>query len=464
MEGHGTDLTAIALVTTVAVLCGLALTRLKQPAIVGYILAGIALGPTGLKLVETSENVMVLAELGVILLLFLIGMELSVKAFTTVLRVAIACALLQILLSLAVTFAFAAIAGWSTGQALVFGFIVALSSTAVAIKMLDDIGELRTATGRVTVGVLIAQDIAVVPMIVLVGNLGGEGLNWSVVQKIFIAVGTLALILSFLARRQRLVLPTHAWLRGKADLIPLAALAFCFTAATLTGVLGLSAAYGAFLAGLVIGNSTDRKATIHATHPIQSVLLVVFFLSIGLLIDLRFIADNLATVVAFVTAALAIKTAINVGALRLLGEPWERAFPAGVVMSQIGEFSFVVAAAGLAAGAVDAEGHRLAIAVIALSLLLSPLWLVTLRRFHAIAEDGVTSLREALGRTFAGELGAVGRGMGVFERLGAALALWLGLSRRPRPLLLLAPPRPPAPANEATGGPGQPAPVSRRRA
>ena len=422
MEAHANDLTSMALVTTVAVLCGLLFTRLRQPAIVGYILAGVLLGPTGFRLVQNSENVTSLAELGVLMLLFLIGMELSLRHFKSVLAVASCCALLQIAFSLAITTALAQLLDWPWQQAVVLGFVVALSSTAVAIKMLEDINELRSPVGRITVGVLIAQDLAIVPMLVLIHGMGDEGtLGFDVVAKLVLASCFLVLLIWFLSRRQKIVLPTRRWMRGKLDLVPLAALAFCFSAATVSGLLGLSAAYGAFLAGLVIGQSTDRAVTIRATRPIQSVLLVVFFLSIGLLIDRNYIWENIGTVLTILGAAVFLKTAINVGALRLLREPWERAFPAGVIMGQIGEFSFVLAAAGVGVGAIDKEGYRLAISVIALSLLISPLWLITTRRFMAIASGGVTNIQSTLAETFKEEVSAYTMAMSLARRSGAAV-------------------------------------------
>ncbi len=428
MEAHANDLTSMALVTSVAVLCGLLFTRLRQPAIVGYILAGVLLGPTGFRLVSNSENVTSLAELGVLMLLFLIGMELSLRHFKSVLFVASCCALLQIGLSLAITAALARFFDWPWQQAVVLGFVVALSSTAVAIKMLEDINELRSPVGRITVGVLIAQDLAIVPMLVLIYGMGGEGgLGVDIVLKLVLASSVLVLLIWFLSRGQKIVLPTRRWMRGKLDLVPLAALAFCFSAATVSGLLGLSEAYGAFLAGLVIGQSTDRAATIRATRPIQSVLLVVFFLSIGLLIDRHYILDNLGIVLTILVSAVFLKTAINVGVLRLLREPWERAFPAGVIMGQIGEFSFVLAAAGVSVGAIDKEGYRLAISVIALSLLISPLWLITARRFMSIAAGGVTNIQSALAETFKEEVTAYEMAMSLARRSGAAV--WHGASK-----------------------------------
>jgi K+:H+ antiporter len=423
MDQQITDLTGIAVVASVAVIRGLASIRLHQPAIVGYILAGVLLGPSGLALIRRSEDVITLAELGVLMLLFLIAMELSIRAFVTVLRTALLCALLQLALALALTFLLALFMNWPVKTAVLLGFIVSLSSTAVAIKMLEDIGELRTHIGRITVGVLIAQDLAVVPMLIVAGAMAGEGhFTYIVAIKVAASIALLAALIWYLSRRQRVGLPIQRLMRGKTDVIPLAALAFCFAAAAVSGSIGLSAAYGAFLAGLLIGNSTVRAVALRATLPIQSVLMVVFFLSIGLLLDLRYVWQELPTVLALLVAVVAVKTVSNVACLRLLGESWERAFPAGLVMGQIGEFSFVLAAIGAGGGLLSPDDYRLAIAIIALSLLASPLWLISVRRFHHVAAGGILSVRGALREVYGTEISTVAR-IGAFLRHVSAVLL-----------------------------------------
>jgi monovalent cation:H+ antiporter-2, CPA2 family len=162
-------------------------------------------------------------------------------------------------------------------------------------------------------------------------------------------------------------------------------MAFCFTWATLSGVLGLSTAYGAFLAGLVIGNSNVRAILHKASEPIQTILLMVFFLSIGLLIDLSYIAANWRQVLMVLAVVTLLKTIVNVFILHWLGEPWHRAFHSGVVMGQMGEFSFILVAVGLSANVISQDGYRLMISVIALSLLISPMWLAIARRLHDAA-------------------------------------------------------------------------------
>ncbi len=436
MDDHIADLTGIAVIATVAVSLGFVLMRLKQPPVVGYILTGVVLGPTGAGLVTSSGAITLLAELGVIMLLFLIGMELSIRVFTGVAAVSAMVAAGQVVVALMVSAAFGFLLGWPLQQMVALGFIVAISSTAVAVQMLEDVGELRTAMGRTTIGVLIAQDIAVVPMMVVIDSFGGHGSPWWVAAKLVAAAVLIVAFVRFLGTRPgKLRLPFSNTIAGRVDLVALASLAFCFAAATVTSLAGLSAAFGAFLAGLVIAGSTLRAEAIAATHPIQSVLIVVFFLSIGLLIDLHFIVANLATVVLFVLAVLAIKSAVNVALLKTIGQTWKVAFPAGLMMAQIGEFSFVLAAASFANGAVDADAYRLAIAVIAISLLVSPVWMVSVRRFLRVAEDGIHDFRGALSEVYAGEIEEFERGRRAVGRVVVftarqSRALWIVIQRR----------------------------------
>ena len=394
---HEAGLIAISVIGLAALLCGMVMTWLRQPAIVGYILAGVILGPSVLGLVAERENIRLLAEIGVLLLLFLIGMELSLKSFLRVWKVALGCMLLQLAGALGFNFLLGYFLNWNPIAAMVGGFVMALSSTAVAIKILEDIGELDSDSGRLTVAVLIAQDLAVVPMLLIISNLGGEtAFGWTGVAQVGFAVVFLVGFLAALAKYGTVRLPFIEHLAGHADLRALAALALCLGAATASGLLGLSPAYGAFLAGVLIGNSSVSEPMERATQPIQSLLMMVFFLSIGLLIDLGFIWENIGAVALWLLVVTLFKTILNIGILRALGTPWNQAFLAGTVMGQIGEFSFVIAAAAFTAGLITPEGQRMAVAIIALSLVVSPLWQVMARRIDDAAAVGITSFREIL--------------------------------------------------------------------
>lgn len=397
------DITQVALVTTAALLCGVALLRLRQPAIVGYILAGLALGPTGLGLIANTETVQALAELGVVLLVFILGMELDLHTFRAVFRTALLCVALQTALGVATMIALAWLAGHDMAAGIVFGCAVALSSTAVTIKMLENLGELRTAVGQITIGVLIAQDLAFVPMLLVIQTLGGGGIELGALVQILLAVAVLIGLIVLLSRQRRIELPLTRFLRSQSDLAAVGTMAFCFLLASLAGLAGLSPALGAFLAGLVLGNSTMRRHALRTALPVENLLLMVFFLSVGLLIDLDYVIAKFWLVLGLVLLVILGRTVMNVAVLRLLGEPWERAFPGGLFLSPMGEFSFVLVAAGVASGVVWPNGYKLAITVIALSLILSPLWLGMARRFHALAVENITSWRALPAVVYGGE-------------------------------------------------------------
>ncbi|MEM9107920.1 MAG: cation:proton antiporter [Pseudomonadota bacterium] len=414
---HGAGLSDIAFVAAIAVIMGLGLIRLRQPPLVGFILAGIALGPTGAGIIANSENVNLLAELGVLILLFFIGMEISLRAFVLTLRQAVLVAGGQIVAALAVAILIGLGLGIGIAESVILGFIIAISSTVVAMKMLDDMGVLRGEEGRVAIGVLIAQDIAVVPMLIFVSSFGSEQLNvWEIAVKVVIAVGLLGGLLWWLGQRGKLRVPFTEQIEDNVEILALGSLALCFSAAAISGVAGLSPVYGAFIAGILIGNSTLRTRVIPVVEPIQSVLLVVFFLSIGLLMDLNFIWDNLLLVIAASIAVIVAKSALNILLLRLTGSNEQTALVAGLSMAQIGEFSFVLAAAGLTVAALSPDTYRLAIAVTAISLLISPLWANVARRVERVATAGLTSYREALIEAYATELGEVQRGRQAVDR------------------------------------------------
>jgi len=395
----------------VAVLLGLGLIRLKQPPLVGFILAGIVLGPTGLGLVTSSEDVNLLAEMGVLILLFFIGMELSLRAFVLTLRQALLVAGGQIVAALAVAILIGMGLGIGLAESIILGFIIALSSTVVAMKMLDDMGVLRGEEGRVAVGVLIAQDLAVVPMLVIVVGFGGGGIDiGATALRVVLAVALLAGLLWWLGKRGKLRVPFAEQIENNVEILALGSLAVCFSAAAISGLAGLSPVYGAFVAGILIGNSTLRSRVIPVIEPIQSVLLVVFFLSIGLLMDLRFIWDNVWLVVAACVIVVVAKSVLNIALLRITGSSPQTALVAGLSMAQIGEFSFVLAAAGLTAGALSGDAYRLAIAVTAITLLISPLWAGMMWRVESVASAGLTTYRTALLEAYAAEIEEVRRG------------------------------------------------------
>jgi monovalent cation:H+ antiporter-2, CPA2 family len=462
MEEH-LDLAPIALLLIGTVLGGLLLAGLRQPPLVGYIIAGAVFGPSGLALITDRTIIDTFAELGVLVLLFVVGTHLSLRAFKNIYRTAVGAALIQIGVSVSLMLLLAELFGWQYQRAIFYGFVLALSSTAVGIKILEDIGELRTETGRCAVGVLIAQDLAVVPMlIIIVGLSSEEGVDvGALLFKLAVAVAALAALIWWLSRRQRAHLPFRNLLVRYADLAPVAALALCVIGAAVSNALELSASLGAFLAGLYVGNTTERALMVRAMEPIQSLLVMMFFLSIGLLVDLKFVSTHLGTVLLLIGFVFLLNSVINVLALRTVGEGWRVAFLAGFALAQIGEFAFVLSQTAVSNRLIGEEAQRVVVAVIAMTMIMSPLWLELARRLHALRaapSEGLASLLARMwrdeGRLFRVRSGrAVRRGTRIVQSLSNGLDRALRSARQDsgeRPIAE------PAPVAERPAEPGPP--------
>lgn len=443
MEG-AFHLTGITIVVLAAMICGMLMTAIRQPPIVGYIVAGVILGPSGFELVRDREQVTVLAELGVLMLLYFVGMELSLRSFRRMWRLAVLTTLIQIGVSTGAMLALMRFVDWPVEQAVLFGFVIALSSTAVAIRMLEDIGQLRTRAGRITVGVLIAQDLAVAPMLLIIGSMSGGEFSYWLIVKVVASVAILTGAILLLSRRRKINLFFASLLTSKPDLAPLMALCLCFTFAAASGLVGLSPPFGAFLAGLLVGSSAQRQTVYEMAKPIESVLMMAFFLSIGLLIDIPFLWENIGVVVLLWLFITVFKTALNTGVLHMLGERWTVAFLSSAVLAQIGEFSFVLGGAAVSHWIIGTDIHRLIVAVTVLSLISSPLYLATARRMQHRAVDRIDSMKGILRFVYYRELelarwaGArvvvasrgVGEGLRPVTTAFIAVPLWAGTKFR----------------------------------
>ena len=400
---HAADLTGLAYVVFTALACGMVFAHFRQPPLVGYLLAGALLGPTGFEVVQSEGMIAGFAEIGVLMLLFVVGMELSVRSLKYTWRLALPAVVMQTAASLIVMFGASSLLGLSNSAAVLLGFVVALSSTPEAVKLLEEIGSLRARVGRITVAVLIAQDLAFLPMLLIVENMGSGGFDLAAAAQIGVSALLLFGLVRLLLRQGRQHLPFYKIIVGHVDLSPLAGLVYCFGGSALMGAIGLSPAYGAFLAGLAIGNSAERQPILDVIRPIQSIMLMVFFLSVGLLLDLDFVWKNLGTVLLLFLVVTLFKSALNIVIFRSLHESWQRAFMSGVLISQLGEFSFLLAASAAAVAAISPEESKLIISVTVLSLGLSPFWLSTARRLQRIAERRLTTLKLVFEATFVGE-------------------------------------------------------------
>lgn len=378
---HELQLIELTTVFLTALASGLLMIRLKQPPLVGYILTGIILGPSVFALIENREAIRFLAELGAIMLMFVIGIELSLRVFRRIYKLTMVIVAIQIFLGLFICFSLGWLFEWTDSRAVILGFAIALSSTAVGVNMLDQVGELHSSIGRLTIGILIAQDLAVVPMLVIVQSIGQGNLSDpTALLRVVAAILFLAGFVSFMSQRKKLNLPFEVLLNEGKGVTALAALTMCFLLATVTGFLGITSAFGAFIAGLFIGNTQQRNTFLQSTLPIRDILLMIFFLSIGLLIDLKFVSEHLLELSLLAFLILILKTLGNLFILHTVGQPWIRSVRVATILPQIGEFSFILGATGFAAGALNLEGYKLLVALIAMTLIVSPIWLASARK------------------------------------------------------------------------------------
>jgi len=383
---HTEALAALALLLAAAVICGLVMSRLRLPAAAGFILVGVGLGPSGAGLIETSLPIETMADLGVLMLLFIIGMELRLQAFRKLLPLALGITLVTIAVIVSSLWLFTRFVHGEVLGGVVIGFMLSISSTAVAMKMMAEAEEKNSPAGRMATAILVAQDLAVVPLLLITNGLGAAthesiiGILW----RLALALGLLAGFIALLTRIKSFRFPFDRYLLKDFDVGTLAIVGLCFSAAALSALIGLSPALGAFLCGLLVGHSTLRRAAESMAAPVQSILLFVFFLSVGLLIDLNYLREQMWVILAALVVVIGGKTFLNWLLLMLAGEPFDLAVQASLFLSPVGEFSFVIASAGLAVGALSAAGHKLAIAVIAMSLLASPIWFLGARLMHKL--------------------------------------------------------------------------------
>jgi CPA2 family monovalent cation:H+ antiporter-2 len=356
-------------------LIGLALRTLRQPQIVGYLVAGLVIGPHGMGLLQDPEMIGRIGGVGLIVLLFFVGMEASPGSLLSRWRLAIFGVILQVAVTVAAVWVIGIYLGWSLSQIVLIGFVVSLSSTAVVLKLLKDWNELRTQTGQNVLVVLLAQDMALVPMIIAINLMGGEDLATGALVAQLIGAVVLIGIAAWVFTREHVNLPFADKLRADHELQVFAALLLCFGLALISGELGLSTALGAFVAGLVVSSARETDWVQESLEPFRVVFVAAFFVSVGMLIDVDYVRDNLATLALLVAAIVVVNTLLNAAILRLLGSSWRRAGYAGALLSQIGEFSFILAALAHTARMLPDDDYRMIVAIIAISLMLSPAWI-----------------------------------------------------------------------------------------
>jgi CPA2 family monovalent cation:H+ antiporter-2 len=364
----------LAVIVMAGLAGGLLAQRLKQPLILGYILAGVVLGPvTGGRLISAPHEIERLAEIGVALLLFALGLEFSLSELKPVRRIALVGTPIQIAVVVVAAAGAVRGLGWGWTPALWFGATVSLSSTMVVLKTLENQGRIGTLSSRVMVGMLLVQDLAVVPMLILLPKLGNlqaglPELAWALA----ISLVFLALMIVFGTR----LIP---WLmaaisrRNSRELFLLTVTALGLGVGYATYRVGLSFAFGAFVAGLVLSESDHNHQALSDIIPLRDIFGLLFFVSVGMLIDPGYLRAHLGLVFGMAAAVMLFKGAVFAGLSRAFGYRNIVPLAMGLTMFQAGEFAFVLARVGVGSGGLDAEHYSLILSVALVTMFATPL-------------------------------------------------------------------------------------------
>jgi CPA2 family monovalent cation:H+ antiporter-2 len=347
----------LAIIAALAVLVTVILSRLRLPTVAGLLAAGALLGPYGLGLVRSVESIEVLAELGVVLLLFSIGLEFSLARLRNIFRQVALGGAIQVGLTVAVTVAIATALGEPVGRGVFYGFVFALSSTAIVLRALAERRELDAPHGRFIVGTLIFQDLCVVPMVLIVPMLGAGGAAAVATTSILLALGkAAAVVVGTIALARSLVPRALAWVDASRsrEVFLLAILAVCIGTAWLTSLVGLSLALGAFLGGMVVADTEYRHRAMGDILPLRDAFVSIFFVSLGMLFDVEVAAARPVLVGGLLVGFLLAKGLLATLAAMAMRFPSRVAWLAGVGLAQFGEFGFVLSRLAQDHGLVDA--------------------------------------------------------------------------------------------------------------
>lgn len=376
----GSILSSLVILSIVVLFISLFLRKLKQPYLIAYILSGVLLGPEVFGVVVEPHVISQLGDLGVILLMFFIGAEIKLPELKKNVKQPLWGAVSQVLLSFLFIFALGLYMGWTWGMILLISFVISLSSSAIIFQYLSKNREVNTPLGVLTTGVLLIQDILVVPMLLTLNFIAQGQLSFH--EMLLPLVGAIAIIL-FLraAMRHRLFrIPFKEDLVADHELQLFIGFIVCFGLALITDFFGLSAALGAFVAGILIGQDPSTNWLQHSIVPFRVFFLAFFFISIGLQLDLHFFMEHVGVICVIVLFILVINSLINALVFRSMKVSWRDSLYAGALLSQVGEFSFVLCSTAFTLQLIGDYSYKISLSIITLTMLLTTAWIAVIRR------------------------------------------------------------------------------------
>ncbi len=346
--------------------------KLRQSAIIGYLITGFLIGPHFLGLVGDMKVIEILAELGVILLMFTLGIEFSIKRLLKIRTIALGGGGLQVLLTIAAVMGLAHLMAWSPFKGFFLGCIVAMSSSAIVLKLLTDRGEMDAPYAKISLGILIFQDLCVVPIMILLPAVGGHG---SILVPLLVALLKAAIFLVAAVLLAEIVLPRLLYYVASTkskELFLITVITLCLGTAYVTSLFGLSLALGAFLAGLLLADSEYSHEIFSDVLPFKDSFLCIFFISVGILLDPNFVRENLTTIAIVVGIILVGKIVIITFVVMLFRHSLRTALLVSLALAQIGEFSFVLVKMGVDSKLVSDFLYQITLASAIATMILTP--------------------------------------------------------------------------------------------
>ena len=349
------------------------LQRLKLPSIIGFLLTGMIIGPYGLSLINAVEQVEVLSEIGVILLLFVIGMELSIKQLASIKKTVFISGFLQVGITVIIAGIVYYILGYSWNESVFVGFLFSLSSTAIVLKTLQDRQEISAPHARNALAILIFQDIIVVPMMLITPLIAGESDNLPVSILSLLLKSAVVIIITIVSARYIVPGLMHAVARTNSkELFLLFTITLCFAVAWLTSEAGLSLALGAFIAGLIVSESEYSHQATSVILPFRELFTSFFFVSVGMLLDLNFFLSNIFVILLLVIVVFIVKSSIAALSVAILKYPVRTVLLTGLSLFQVGEFAFILSKVGIEYNLLNAQTNQYFLSVSIVSMLLTP--------------------------------------------------------------------------------------------
>jgi len=363
----------LILILIAAVAIAFIFNRLRQPTIVGFMLAGVLIGPSGLGLIKDPKAIETLAEIGVMLLLFTIGLEFSMRRVLEMKRLVLLGGGLQVLLTAAPVALLFYLSGRTLSQAIFFGFLFALSSTAIVLRSYVERAETDAPHGKVGIGILLFQDLSVVPMMLLIPVLAGQG--GTSPFDIAVTLGTALLAIAVIVFTARTVMPfllNHIVKLRSPEVFIIFIVLVGLGTAFLTSMFGLSLALGAFIAGLVLSESEYNHQITADILPLRDVFNSIFFVSVGMLLVLDNLVSDWPTVLALTAALIVSKAVVVLAVVGILGYSLRVSIVTALGLAQIGEFSLIVALSGLAQGLFSQTDYQRFLGAAILSMIATP--------------------------------------------------------------------------------------------